>query len=203
MARIDDYKNAKKIAIEKLSTKHFNDIIETSRFEVAEASIIKIPFLNRVFAVSYPDFEFTDISDPDKDIPIQEQVLILHYLVSESVAELSGNWVSYREIPGASFYYSAFVKRAVDPLKKVFGENISGLIEASRHLQGEPIDIGDAGFEYRIFPKVPIRIILWKGDDEFPAEGNILFDETIGDIFSLEDIAWMAGMQVYRLISLS
>jgi len=202
MARIDDYKNAKKIAVEKLSTKSFKDIIESSIFEQLEASVMKIPFLNRVFSVTYPDFIFKDISDADKDIPIQEQVLILHYLMSETSGEPTGNWVSYREIPGASFYFSAFMKRAVDPLKKVFGNNVSGFIEASKHLNGSPIDIGDAGFEYRIFPRVPMQIILWKGDDEFPSEVNILFDEKIGEILSPEDIAWMAGMHVYRLISL-
>ncbi|MCJ7774019.1 MAG: DUF3786 domain-containing protein, partial [Desulfobacterales bacterium] len=193
----------KKIAIETLSTDNFNDIINRSGFEVSEMSLIKAPFLNRIYTVSYPDFEFMDTSNTDKEIPIQEQVLILHYLISEGYHEPSGNWVSYREIPGASFYFSAFIKRAIDPLKTVFGKNISGFLEASKYLQGRPIDIGDAGFEYRIFPKVPMRIILWKGDEEFPSEVNILFDEIAGKILSPEDIAWMAGMHVYRLISFS
>ncbi|MBW1642451.1 MAG: DUF3786 domain-containing protein [Deltaproteobacteria bacterium] len=202
MARIDDYKNAKKIAIEKLSLETFKDIMLRSGFETLEGDVIKVPFLDRVFAVSFPSFEFTDTSNAEKDVPIQEQVLILHYLMSESLREPTGKWISYREIPGASFYFSVFMKRAVDPLKNVFGQNISGLIEASKHLQGSPIEIGDAGFEYRILPRAPMRIILWKGDDEFPSEVNILFDEITGEILSPEDIAWMAGMHVYRLISL-
>jgi hypothetical protein len=202
MARIDDYENAKTMAIEKLSLETFDNIVRRSGFEVLEASAIKIPFLNRVFTVSFPDFVFMDISNIDKEVPVQEQILILHYLMSDSLGRSTGNWVSYREIPGASFYFSAFTKRAVDPLKKVFGEDIPGLVKASKHLQGSPIDIGDAGFEYSLFPRVPIRIILWKGDDEFPSEANILFDEITGTILSPEDIAWMAGMLVYRLISL-
>lgn len=203
MARIDDYINAKKIAIEKLSTGSFNDIVRRSGFEVLADSVLKVPFLNREFELSYPDFTFKDLSGLDKEIPIQEQVLILHYLMSETSVEPSANWVSYREIPGASFYFSAFIKRAIDPLKNVFGNNISGLKEASKHLDGVPAGIGDAGFDYLIFPRVPIRIILWKGDDEFPSEANILFDESIGKILSPEDIAWMAGMLVYRLISIT
>jgi hypothetical protein len=46
-------------------------------------------------------------------------------------------------------------------------------------------------------------MILWIGDDEFPPEANILFDQTIGDFLSPEDVAWLAGMVVYRLIALS
>ena len=202
MARIDDYINAKKIAVEKLSGKSVEDIVSQSGFEILENSKLLVHFLNRTFALSIPEYLFTDISDTDKEIPIQEQVLILHYLLAENPDTPAGNWVSYREIPGASFYFSAFIKRAVDPLKKVFGSNVSGLKEVSKHLHGSPIDIGDAGFDYWVFPKVPMRIIMWKGDDEFPSEANILFDETIGQILSPEDIAWMAGMLVYRLLSL-
>jgi hypothetical protein len=116
---------------------------------------------------------------------------------------LSGNRVSYREIPGASFYFSAFVKRAIDPLKTVFGPNVTALVEAAKQLNGRPIEPGDVGFEFDVLPNVPLQLILYEGDDEFPAEANILFDQTIGVILSPEDIAWLAGMLVYRLIAIS
>ena len=138
-----------------------------------------------------------------KEIPIQEQVLILHYLTTEDMPPLSSDWVSYREIPGASFYFSAFAKRAIDPLKKVFGRNLSGFAQASGKLNSTKIEPGDAGFEFMVFPYVPLQLILWAGDDEFPEEANILFDRTIEKILSPEDVAWMAGMVVYRLIALS
>ena len=50
---------------------------------------------------------------------------------------------------------------------------------------------------------MPVRLILHAGDEEFPAEANILFDRSIGRMLSPEDVAWMAGMLVYRLIALS
>jgi hypothetical protein len=115
----------------------------------------------------------------------------------------TGNWIAYREIQGASFYFSAFVKRAIDPLKKTFGTNIQGLVKAAVKLGGQAIPAGDAGFEFRVLPRIPVQLILWEGDAEFPAEANILFDETIGDILSPEDVAWLSGMLVYRLMALS
>jgi hypothetical protein len=50
---------------------------------------------------------------------------------------------------------------------------------------------------------VPLQMVLYVGDDEFPAEANILFDPSIERLLSAEDIAWMAGMLVYRMIALS
>jgi hypothetical protein len=203
MPRIDDYIAARKIAIKLLSNETFDVILGRSGFEPANEGSFRIPFLNRVYQVGYPDFEFEDLSGTAQEIPIQEQILILHYMSAASPRRLSGNWVSYREIPGAAFYFSAFVKRAIDPLKRVFGPNIPALSEAARQLNGTSIEPGDAGFEFNVLPNVPLQLILYEGDDEFPAEANILFDQTVGVILSPEDIAWLAGMLVYRLIAIS
>ena len=203
MARIDDYINARKIAIEALSEHALADISERSGFQQEDENCLRVPFLNRVFRVHYPDFEFSDHADADIEIPIQEQILVLHYMLSPGVHPLSGQWVAYREIPGASFYFSAFVKRAIDPLKNVFGQNLTGLSKAAALLNGRSIEPGDVGFEFNVLPNVPLQLILYTADEEFPAEANILFDRTIGEVLSPEDIAWLAGMLVYRLIAIS
>jgi hypothetical protein len=203
MPRIDDYIRARKIAIEKLAAESFDTIVQRTGFESPQPNQLRIPFLNRIYRTGFPEFEFEDEAEAEKETPIQEQILILHYMSSPLPPALTGNWVSYREIPGASFYYSAFVKRAIDPLKNVFGQNADNLSKAGKRLGGKVIDTGDAGLEFRVFPNVPLQVILWAGDDEFPAEANIVFDASVGQILSPEDIAWLAGMMVYRLIALS
>jgi hypothetical protein len=203
MARIDDYKTARQLAVEKLVTESFDTIIQRTGFESATDDQFRVPFLNRVYRIGFPELTFEDEADSQKEVPIQEQILILHYMLSPAPTQLTDNWLSYREIPGASFYYSSFVRRAIDPLKKVFGQNIDGFLRAGDLLAGRIIDTGDAGYEFRLFPNILVRLILWAGDEEFPAEANMVFDENIGSMLSPEDIAWLAGMLVYRLIALS
>lgn len=203
MPRIDDYKTAKKLAIEKLVNESFDTIIQRTGFESVENDQFRVLFLNRAYRIGFPEFTFEDELDSQKEVPIQEQILILHYMLTPAPSPLTDNWISYREIPGASFYYSSFVRRAIDPLKKVFGQNIGDFIRAGDLLGGKNIDTGDAGYEFRLFPNIRVRIILWAGDEEFPAEANMVFDENIGSMLSPEDIAWLAGMLVYRLIALS
>ncbi|CAN2041670.1 DUF3786 domain-containing protein [Candidatus Magnetomoraceae bacterium gMMP-15] len=204
MPRVDDYFNAKKIAVELLSNESFNAIARRSGFDISKAEHgnkkFHIPFLDRIYSVSFPEFEFS--AKDEKEVPIQEQVLILHYMMGQDVPE-TGRWVAYREIKGASFYFSAFVKRAIDPLKKVFGQQKDLLIKTAKHLNGKKIDTGDAGLKFCPFPHVPIQIILWEEDEEFPAEANILFQDNIAEVLSAEDIAWMSGMVVYRLMALT
>jgi hypothetical protein len=203
MPRIDDYINARKIALEELSGVPFEVILKRTGFESPSENTYLIPFLDRIYLVSYPQFEFSDQTASEKEIPLQEQVLILHYMLAPVMPSPTNLLIAYREIPGAAFYFGVFVKRAVEPLKKVFGDNLAGFTRAAQKLHPREIDNGDVGFEFRVLPGVPLQLILWAADDEFPAEANILFDKNIGQILSPEDVAWLAGMVVYRLMALA
>jgi len=203
MPRIDDYINARNLSVEKLSGEIFETILKRSGFDSPEENTFQIPFLDRIYQADFPRFEFKDQNAPTKEIPLQEQVLILHYMAAPLIPAASGQWISYREIPGAAFYFGAFAKRAVEPLKKVFGQNLPGFSKSAAKLGAKEIEGGDAAFEFKVLPAVPLQLILWTGDDEFPAEANILFDQTISQILSPEDVAWLAGMLVYRLMALA
>ena len=134
MPRIDDYINARNLAVKKLSREPFEVILKRSGFESLDSNTFCVPFLDRIYRVGYPQFVFKEQDESEKEIPVQEQVLILHYMTAPEIPPASGHWISYREIPGASFYFGAFVKRAVEPLKKVYGQNITGFSLASEKL---------------------------------------------------------------------
>ncbi|MEW5736178.1 MAG: DUF3786 domain-containing protein [Thermodesulfobacteriota bacterium] len=202
MPRIDDYKASRDLAAAALDERPFDQVAAASGFAKAGEGVLRVPFLNRVYLVSAPGYTFADEADAAKEVPLQEQVLILHYLMADPAVSPVGDWAAYREIPGATFYFSAFTKRAIDPLIKVFGENVAGLVRAAPAVGGVLVPgLGDAAFDFAIFPRVPLRMVLYAGDDEFPAGANILFDRTAGALLSPEDLAWLAGMPVYRMMA--
>jgi hypothetical protein len=65
-----------------------------------------------------------------------------------------------------------------------------------------PVEIGDFGMDFPVFPRIRIQLVLWSGDEEFPPDATILFDESVQRILPAEDIAVMSGSLVYRLIGL-
>lgn len=203
MARTDDYQGAIDLAAEELAKLSLAELVEASGLESDGDKGMVAPFLDRSYRLAYPDFAFSDPENPAKEIPLQEQVLVLHYLLGSLKSGVKGKWVAYREIPGAGFYFSVFAKRAIEPLKKVFGENLDGFHTAAAALRGKAIEAGDAGYEFSIFPKAPLQLIIYGGDDEFPAEANILFDAGIEGQLSPEDAAWLASLLVYRLLARS
>ena len=202
MARVDDYQQARDLAAQELAEQSPDELAGHSGLAIAKNGGFNVTFLDKRYHITYPDFIFSDVYQPDIPIPLQEQVLILHYLQG-SRPFLKDQWIAYREIPGASFYFGPFVKRAIEPLKKAFGQNVAGFKLAANRLGGHPIDTGNAAFIFSPLPFAPVQLVLWEGDDEFPAEANILFDASIGDYLAPEDAAWLASLVVYRLISLS
>lgn len=203
MARVDDYRAAKQLAVERLSAESLADLSARTGFVPHDDTHFQLPFLDRQYVLSHPLFHFADRGQPEREIPLQEQVLILHYMVGADPQRRPGEMIAYREIPGASLYFGPFVKRAVNPLKHTFGRNLEAFHRACRRLQGTPIEAGDAAYRFQVFPQLTMHYILWEGDEEFEAEANILFCEATGDCLSPEDAAWMAGMVVYRLMALS
>jgi len=210
MPRIDDYNQAATLAKGRLSEKN-PDLL--ARFSGADIHRDKeglpslaLLFLNQDLRITWPDLNVLSGKTGD-EIPIQQQVLILHYLHgawdSKGIAP-SGEWISFQEVPDGRFYLDAFHRRAKNPLVQTFGEKPGFLVRLAKQVyHAEPFDQGDVSVLVRPLPLVPLALILWEGDEEFPPEGNILFDHSVIQIFSAEDIAWLAGAVVYPLIGMA
>ncbi len=133
-------------------------------------------------------------------IPLREEILILHYLEKASGAPLAGSWASFSEIPGGAFYDPIFLMRCKSPLIKFFGKTPEALWSVAKEVGGEAVNLGDVGVKIQVFPFVPLALVLWRGDAEFPAEGSILFDASVNAYLPVEDIVTLAETVVWRLI---
>jgi hypothetical protein len=207
MPRIDDYKQALKLASDQLSDKD-PGLVATlsgaglSRDKEGHARLT-LNALNQEVSIPWPDFTFA-VEKGAAEIPIQQQILYLHYLcgaLASKGAGAKGEWISFQEIPDGRFYMDAFQRRAKNPMVMTFGEKPELLLKVATEVYGAaPFDQGDVSVVVQSLPLVPIALILWKGDEEFPPEGNVLFDRSIVGLLSAEDVAWLSGMVVYPLI---
>jgi hypothetical protein len=50
------------------------------------------------------------------------------------------------------------------------------------------------------FRRVPITLVLWQGDAELPPASSLIFDATISDYLSTEDISVLCEIITWRLI---
>ena len=203
MPRIDDYKAAIALAAAELKPLNPKRLAARSRSEYIVADgreALVVPYFGQGRRVSWPEIGVAPVTG-EAPIPLTEQILILHYLLKATGAPLSGKDIDFRQVPEGSFYWSAFVSRAKKPLLSTFGRDLGLYLEVAARMGGEAQELGDAAARFMAFPLVPVTHVLWRGDEEFPPEANILFDETIAQHLSTEDIAALAGASVYRLMA--
>ena len=131
------------------------------------------------------------------------QILILHYLAGAGNAQVSNRLATFREFEGGAIYYPAFKARAIDMIVKAFGASPDVLKHIGHVLRAEPVSTGDVGFRIHFFPKLPIVVVLWLGDDEVSPSANILFDANAGKMLPTEDLSVVGGAAIRWLVDIS
>ena len=121
------------------------------------------------------------------------RILILHYLQGCGKAQLANKLVTFREFEGGALYYTAFKTRSIDLLVRTFGQKTEVLRQIGDAIRAEPMNMGDVGFKAYFFPKMPVVVVVWLGDDEVPSSANVLFDANAGKILPTEDISHLGG----------
>ena len=163
---------------------------------------IEMPFLGRLFLFSVPRLAL----DPPRGAAgeaeeglIAERILLLHYLERASGAPLSGRLVGFDQLPGGRFYGSAFRKRTENPLARIFASAPGRLAEVAASLGGAPGSHGDGSAILWPFPRVPMTLIVWAGDEELPSNAKVLFDDTAEGYLSTEDLAVLGDLVIRRV----
>lgn len=162
---------------------------------------IIIRYLNKSYLITLPDVELS-LMDREEKVPIRDKILILHYFNMAKGTPLTNKVITYKELPEGANYFPTFYQRAIKPLATYFGNEPHRLPDMARTLGGHEADYGDAAVTINAFSRVPITLVLWKGDKEFAPEGNILFNSTIADYLPAEDIIVLCQTIVWELVKL-
>ncbi len=152
-----------------------------------------IPFLGTEYQITLPEGK---VQGPDGPAPVMTQLIILHYIIRSDGTKPSGNMVTFREVPEGNFYFHSLHDRVLKPFLAAFGRDPNLLRERGEALCWEESEIGDVSLQTDALPLVPIRFVLWYGDEELEPEASVLFDSTIPSHLHTEDIALLAEAAV-------
>jgi len=163
---------------------------------------IAIQYLNLLYRIAMPNVEVLP-ADSGEEVSIRDRVLILHYLLSAKGTAITNKLIAFKELPGGGNYFRTFSKRAIEPLVEHFGEQPHALIDVAAKLGGHKVAYGDVAVTVNAFSRVPVTIVLWQGDEEFPAQGDILFDAAISDYLSTYDVTVLCESIIWKLVKFS
>jgi len=158
---------------------------------------VELTLLGQSYLLQPPGFTATQGSG--EEVHITDRILLLHYLQMATGKAPTGHWISFTEVPGGELYMRNFQARSVDRLLRAFGEREDQLLAAAKSFGAISTDLAEISFSVQALPMVPVALALWRGDDEFPASCNLLFDASVTDYLSVEDIVVLAGIVAGRI----
>jgi hypothetical protein len=136
------------------------------------------------------------------DKPIEHQgltIAVLHYYSKATEIPLTGNLISFRQLPGGMAYESVFRKRAVDRIARIFGERPEALEKAALVLRGRKVPFQTTSVQIPALPLVPLTVNLWSKSAEFQASAHILFDSTASHYLPTEPLSYLGELASIRL----
>ena len=149
-----------------------------------------LPFLNQIFQILPKKREIVALKSGIQQFKSFElDLIIITYLLKAETIGLEGEMVNEKQIPGGEAFFRGPHLLSTNPMEELFGQDRESFLRAGKRLNGEERELGDAAICLPVFPRVPVTLILWVKDDEFPARITVNFDRTISRHLPL-DIIW-------------
>jgi len=119
---------------------------------------------------------------------------ILFYLTSAKDIPLSGKLLQPVNLKGGHIFFRGTHVLPLDKLASRYGNDADGFLKRGRELGGKELNYGDAAVQLFPFPRIPVVIILWREDEEFPPRTDLLFDSSC-EFHLVLDILWSIAMK--------
>ncbi|MEJ2183196.1 MAG: DUF3786 domain-containing protein [Nitrospirota bacterium] len=166
------------------------------RYEEENARYV-LPSLGWEFAVSPPRREIAGLTPGAAELRARTRyfldVSILWYLVGAKEVGRSGRLIRPQDLKGGHHFFTGTHELPLTPLAMKYGADREGFLARARSLGGRQVRYGDAAVELSPMPRIPLTVILWLGDEEFPSRADLLFDSSAALHVPL-DINWSLAM---------
>ena len=194
----------------EIPDEYWNELLKKDRLSLCNMTLaepdgeadIVFSSLNRTLRI---EMEKRRISQrqPDGWIPLPDNLLeLLALLYFNRVRQL---YPMGREMVGPldlreAHYFKGRHILPLAPLLARFGTDPAGFGEAAEFLGGTPMDMADAAYRLHPFPRVPIYVLFWQGDESFDPKFTVLFDRSIQETFSASAIWSLVQWVVLELV---
>jgi hypothetical protein len=117
----------------------------------------------------------------------------LWYLINAKDIPLTERLIKPVNIKGGEMFFRGSHALPLDNMAKKYGDDKEAFIKRGEELCAKVLDYGDTSLKLLPMPRIPVTLILWLEDEEFPPRADLLLDSTCEQQLPL-DILWSIAM---------
>ncbi len=127
------------------------------------------------------------------------------YILKQGRGEPAGKFVSFNSITGMVPTKSSYSSSSLEARLAKYGQmdqvRFHEAIVKSGGRPGGEVGIGGKSWIIQLLPKIPVQLVFYRGDAEFPAAARLLIDQAAVNFLEFEFLAVLATIFVEQLIA--
>ncbi|MDR1029909.1 MAG: DUF3786 domain-containing protein [Treponema sp.] len=193
------YEQTYKVIVPRLQDCNFIGAAKNLGFTLLSEDALSIDFLGRTYTVTKAGVRPVD----EKEVQVNILSVLVYYAISKGKGE---PWYDFCLLH--QFSQGLFTSKGpgtnwqTAPLRKEFGASYQHFADTAAELgliyEGSRVP-GTHTWQYRLLPKIPVKVIYYEGDDEFPCDIHILYDKTAISFLDFEPLAVLNGCFINHL----
>ena len=172
----------------------------------SDSSTYELICLGQTIFISLTDRDIFSYSYSGKllvnELAGYSKLSILRYLIHAVDLPLSGKLVRPADLPGGDIFTRGTHVLPLNRIASHYSANPNDFSRIGKSLGASQSDYGDMSLELFPFPRIPIVLIVWAGDEEFSANSSLLFDSSCKSQLST-DIVWSTAMMAVEILLLN
>jgi Domain of unknown function (DUF3786) len=159
---------------------------------------VQVSFLKREYRITLNGVEPLD----GQPVNVNNCSVLLYYLLSKGQGDPENSYIPFESIPRMISGLPVQIRLMNTPLVRYFGDDYVKFSETAVRLGGieEESQEGKHLWRFDVLPKIPLKIVFYEADDEFPVDIQIMLDKTALHFLEFECLAFMVGCFVRALI---
>lgn len=195
---------------DRLESIDLSEIAERNNCRIVDGKFLEIDIVNQIYHINLDDRKMFHVGDSDPagqthrthqihQIQVTNGELIiasLAYLFGAVDREPLGSWVSPKSFPAGQQFFAGPHSLPTAEIADKYGSDPDGFNKACQAIGGEALQFADSSFKIPFFRRLPVAVLLWIEDDEFPARVDMMLDATANDHLPLDALlACMSTIQ--------
>lgn len=164
-----------------------------------EAACFRLTSLGTEFSISWPELKIAP--EPEG----WHSLLMLHYMDLADGAPLTGKLVPFGRLKNGMVRGGGFDRSCEGALQALMMQMDEEELARRCLSMGGRIVESNADFSAELFflPELPVTLKLWFADEDFPASGRMLLDESADHYLTIEDAVTVGDIILARLVKSS